>query len=58
LKYLDKFIGKYVLCKGCNYPELMRFLDGKDLKGKCNSCGTTTTMDSLHKSGKDIIKHL
>jgi hypothetical protein len=36
----------------------MRFLDGKELKGKCNSCGSTTTMDSLHKSGKDIIKHL
>jgi translation initiation factor 5 len=39
LKFLDKFIGKYVLCKNCNYPELMRFIDGKDLKAKCNSCG-------------------
>jgi len=32
LKHLDKFIHKYVLCKGCKYPELRRFAEGKNLK--------------------------
>jgi len=32
LKHLNKFIVKYVLCSGCKYPELKRFVEGKDLK--------------------------
>ena len=56
LTHLDKFIKKYVLCKNCNYPELKMFVDGKDLKSQCNSCGNTGTHDGLHKAGKEIIK--
>lgn len=41
LKYLDKFIEKYVICKFCKYPELRMFVEGKDLKSTCNSCGKT-----------------
>jgi len=32
LKHLDRFIEKYVLCKNCRYPELKRFVEGKELK--------------------------
>jgi len=58
LKHLDKFITKYVLCPNCKYPELKRFVDGKDLKSQCNSCGNTGSHDSLHKAGKEIIKQI
>lgn len=58
LKQLDKYIHKYVLCKNCNYPELNRFMEGKDLKSKCNSCGNTGSHDALHKAGKEIVKQL
>jgi translation initiation factor 5 len=58
LTHLDKFIKKYVLCKNCNYPELKRFVDGKDLKSVCNACGHTGTHDALHKAGKEIMKNI
>jgi translation initiation factor 5 len=41
LKHLDKFIEKYVICKFCRYPELRMFIEGKDLKSTCTSCGKT-----------------
>jgi len=56
LKHLDKFIGKYILCTGCKYPELKRFVEGKDLKSQCNSCGHAGSHDSMHKAGKEIMK--
>lgn len=56
LKHLDKFISKYVLCKGCNYPELMYDLEGKnDFSSKCNSCGTKNSHDSLSAAGKAML---
>jgi len=58
LKHLDKYIGKYVLCKNCNYPELNRYMEGKELKSKCNSCGNTGSHDAMHKAGKEIVKQL
>ena len=59
LKHLDAFIGKYVLCKGCNYPEIQRALEGKDdLVSKCNSCGTRGTHDSRSKAGKVFVLEL
>lgn len=58
LKHLDKFIGKYVLCKNCKYPEINRYVEGKELKSKCNSCGGTQTHDNIHKAGKEIIKRI
>jgi translation initiation factor 5 len=48
LEKLDKYIVRYVICKKCKYPELVRHIEGKnDLKSKCNSCGTTNTHDGM-----------
>lgn len=56
LKHLDKFIEKYVLCKGCNYPELKMLVEGKDnLKSTCNSCGHSNSHDSKTKAGKAFV---
>lgn len=55
LMHLDKFINKYVLCKGCNYPEIVMMMDGKDLKSKCNSCGKTNEHDGKSKAGKVFV---
>jgi len=46
LKGLDKFIHNYVLCKKCNYPELVYKAEKKDLFGKCNSCSTIRKLDA------------
>lgn len=58
LKFLDKFIDRYVLCKKCRYPELVMKFEGKELKSSCNSCGSTTSHDSQHKAGKALLNHL
>lgn len=59
LKHLDKFIKNYVTCKKCNYPELKRYLEGKkDLKSKCNSCGTVNMHDSSSAAGKVLLANL
>ena len=53
-----RYIQRYVLCKGCNYPELRMSIQGKDLKSQCNSCGKSNTHDAMHKSGKAYIKYI
>jgi len=59
LKHLDHFIGRYVICKNCSYPEIQRALEGKDdLVSKCNSCGTRGTHDSKSKAGKVFLLEL
>lgn len=58
LKGLDKFIHNYVLCKKCNYPELVYKVEKKDLFGKCNSCSTIRKLDAQHKAGKQLLKEV
>ena len=58
LKHLDKFIQRYVCCSHCNYPELAMFIEGKDLKSKCNSCGKSNNHDNMHKAGKALFNHV
>jgi translation initiation factor 5 len=58
LKQLDKFIEKYICCRGCKYPELQHVIEGKDLKSKCNSCGKTNSHDAMHKAGKALFNHV
>lgn len=58
LKHLDKFIEKFVLCKGCHYPELRMYLEGKDLKSTCNSCGKVNNHNSQDKAGKAFVNYL
>jgi translation initiation factor 5 len=58
IKQLTRFIEKYVICRGCKYPELRMFIEGKnDLKSRCNSCGVSNTHDGSHKAGKALIAH-
>lgn len=57
LKHLDGFIKKYICCKGCNYPELSMYVEAKDLKSKCNSCGKLNNHDAIHKAGKALYNH-
>lgn len=59
LKHLDKFIERYVLCKGCNYPELKMHLEGKaSLRSQCNSCGKSNEHDAKSKAGKVFVQEL
>lgn len=54
---LDKFIERYVLCKGCNYPEMIMRVKGDKILGDCNSCGKKNALDTRHKVASLIIKH-
>ena len=58
LKHLDKFIVKYVICPHCGYPELKYFIDGKELKSHCNSCGKKSTHDNTNKGGKALFNYI
>ena len=53
LKFLDKFIDKYILCPKCRYPELHLRIKGEkkkaEIHGKCESCGFKGPMDQNHK---------
>lgn len=53
LKFLDKFIDKYILCPKCRYPELHLRIKGEkkkaEIHGKCESCGFKGAMDQNHK---------
>ena len=45
--HLDSFIGKYVCCDNCKYPELAYQIKGKkNLVGVCNSCGKEKQLDT------------
>ena len=58
IKFLDKFIEKYVLCTKCHYPELSMGLQGKkNLVFKCNSCGQTGSLDTSNKAGIFMVKN-
>jgi len=54
---LDKFIAKYVLCSKCTYPEMILNVNGKDIKGKCDSCGAETNILSNDRMAQYIIKN-
>lgn len=53
LKFLDKFIEKYVCCPKCRLPELHLRIRGDkkrgEIHGKCESCGFKGAMDQNHK---------
>jgi translation initiation factor 5 len=55
LKCLDKFIDKYVLCPGCNYPEMNLRVRKDQVCGQCGSCGKKSIVDSMHKIARFIV---
>jgi len=55
-KHLDKFIEKYVLCTNCKYPEMVLRVKHGAVGGVCNSCGTRSTLDNVHKLAAYILK--
>lgn len=55
-KHLDKFIEKYVLCTNCKYPEMVLRVKNGAVGGKCNSCGTRSVLDNVHKLAAYILK--
>ena len=56
-KCLDKFIDKYVLCKGCHYPEMCLKVKKDLVGGKCDSCGHSQQLDNSHKIATYIVKN-
>ena len=58
IKFLDKFIEKFVLCPKCKYPELTVSLEGKKvLAFKCNACPETGKLDTTSKAGGFMLKN-
>jgi len=56
-KHLDKFIEKYVLCSNCKYPEMVLRVKHNEVGGVCNSCGTRSVLDNVHKLAAYILKN-
>ena len=57
--HLDTFIGKYVCCDNCKYPELAYQIKGKkNLVGVCNSCGKEKQLDTQDKAGKNMFNEI
>jgi len=54
---LDKFIKKYVVCKGCKDPELAYVIVKKELMASCQACTLPQyKLDKEHKAGKQLFK--
>merc|ERR1712176_422432 len=57
-KLVDKFIEKYVLCMGCNLPEIDMVVNKKGLiVAKCKACGWDGELDNRHKLATYISKN-
>merc|ERR1712176_1616935 len=55
---VDKFIEKYVLCMGCNLPEIDMVVNKKGLiVATCKACGWNGELDNRHKLATYISKN-
>merc|ERR1712048_426082 len=55
---VDKFIDKYVLCRGCQLPEIDMVVNKKGLVvATCKTCGWNGDLDNDHKLATYISKH-
>merc|ERR1712176_339210 len=55
---VDKFIEKYVLCAGCNLPEIDMVVNKKGLiVATCKACGWNGELDNRHKLATYISKN-
>merc|ERR1719336_1884556 len=57
-KLVDDFIEKYVLCMGCNLPEIDMVVNKKGLiVATCKACGWNGELDNRHKLATYISKN-
>merc|ERR1712146_563909 len=55
---VDKFIEKYVLCSGCNLPEIDMVVNEKGIiVATCKACGWNGELDNRHKLATYISKN-
>lgn len=54
---LDKFIQMYVLCGGCELPEIDITVKKGVLLCKCNACGYSGTLDNTHKAATYMARN-
>jgi len=54
---VDKFIQKYVLCVGCNLPEIDMIVKKGIIVAQCKACGWAGELDNQHKLAGYISKN-
>ncbi|KEP64957.1 UNVERIFIED_CONTAM: eukaryotic initiation factor-5, putative [Hammondia hammondi] len=54
---LDKFIQMYVLCPGCELPEIDLIVKKGLLTCKCNACGYQGSLDNVHKAATYMVRN-
>merc|ERR1711957_65473 len=54
---VDKFIEKYVLCSGCNLPEIDLQVKKGNICATCKACGWRGDLDNMHKVASFIVKN-
>merc|ERR1711979_154157 len=54
---VDKFIEKYVLCVGCNLPEIDMVVKKGLIVATCKACGWNGELDNRHKLATYISKN-
>eukprot|EP00747_Dinoflagellata_sp_TGD_P027869 gnl/TRDRNA2_/TRDRNA2_132878_c0_seq1.p1 gnl/TRDRNA2_/TRDRNA2_132878_c0~~gnl/TRDRNA2_/TRDRNA2_132878_c0_seq1.p1 ORF type:complete len:353 (+),score=80.73 gnl/TRDRNA2_/TRDRNA2_132878_c0_seq1:56-1114(+) len=58
-KLIDKFITKFIICRGCKNPETEMFAHRKDsVRGRCKACGWKGDLDNTHKLAGWLAKRL
>jgi len=54
---VDKFIERYVLCTGCNLPEIDMVVRKGFIVATCKACGWNGELDNQHKLAGYIVKN-
>merc|ERR1711920_314425 len=54
---VDKFIQKYVLCVGCNLPEIDMIVKKGIIVAQCKACGWAGELDNQHRLAGYISKN-
>eukprot|EP00922_Rhytidocystis_sp_ex-Travisia-forbesii_P035816 GHVS01053142.1.p1 GENE.GHVS01053142.1~~GHVS01053142.1.p1 ORF type:complete len:452 (+),score=72.56 GHVS01053142.1:88-1443(+) len=57
VEILDKFISMYVLCPGCQLPEMDIVVKKGMLGSLCNACGCQSDLDMTHKAATYMIRN-
>merc|ERR1712039_931728 len=54
---IDKFIDKFVLCQGCQLPEIDMVVKKGQVVATCKACGWSGALDNDHRLASYIVKH-
>ena len=47
------------MCTKCKYPETSMYVSKqKKLMAKCRACGKENELDSMHRAGSHLMKHV